>query len=96
MMNKEAAKPCLGLEGIDNRILIAHFMTKKVQVSVIVVYAHVKPSDRDTSDSDEFYLQLHKQIDRVSGRNMVFLLGDFNSTSIETGIDGILAWVKMK
>ena len=27
MVNKEAAKSCLGWEGIKNRILIAHFMT---------------------------------------------------------------------
>ena len=54
MMNKEAAKSCLGLEGINNRILIAHFTTKKFRVSVIVVYAPVEPTDGDTSDSDEF------------------------------------------
>ena len=79
MMNKEAAKSCLGWEGINNRILIAHFMTKKFRVSVIVVYAPIEPTDGDTSDSDEFYLQLQEQIDRVPGRNMVFLLGDFNA-----------------
>ena len=28
MMNKEASKSCLGWGGINNRILIAHFMTK--------------------------------------------------------------------
>ena len=38
-----------------------------------------KPTDTDTSDSDEFYLQLQEQIDRVPGRNMVFLLRDFNT-----------------
>ena len=41
MMNKEAVKSCLGWEGINNAILIAHFMTKKFRVSVIVVYAPV-------------------------------------------------------
>ena len=76
-MNKEAAKSCLGWEGINNRILIAHFMTKKFRVSVIVVCAPVEPTDGDTSDSDEFYLQLQEQIDRVPGRNMVFLLRRF-------------------
>ena len=44
MMNKEAAESCLGLEGINNRILIAHFMTKKFRVLVIVVYAPVEPT----------------------------------------------------
>ena len=67
MMNKEAAKSCLGWEGINNIILIAHFMTKKFRVSAIVVYAPVKPTDGVTSDSDEFYLQLQEQIDRVPG-----------------------------
>ena len=37
MMNKEAAKFCLAWKGINNRILIDHFMTKKFRVSVIVV-----------------------------------------------------------
>ena len=56
MMNKEDAKSCLGWEGINNRILIAHFMTKKIRVSVIAVCAPDEPTDGDTSDSDRFYL----------------------------------------
>ena len=49
-------------------------MTKKFRVSVIVAYAPVELTDRDNSDSDEFYLQLQEQIERVPGINMVFLL----------------------
>ena len=79
MMNKEAAKSCLGWEGINNRILIAHFMTKKFRVSVMEVYALVVPADGDTSVSDEFCLQSQEQKDRVQGKNMVFLIGDFNT-----------------
>ena len=44
-------------------------MTKKLKVSVIVVYVPVEPTGGDTSDSDEFYLRLQEQIDRVPGRN---------------------------
>ena len=58
MMNKETAKFCLGWEGINNRIFIAHCITKKFRVTVIVVYPCVEPTDGDTSESDEFYLQL--------------------------------------
>ena len=36
MMNKEAAKSCGGWQGINNRILIAHFTTKKSRVSFTV------------------------------------------------------------
>ena len=79
MMNKEGAKSCLGWESINNRILIVHFITNKFRLSVIVVYAPVEPTDGDTSDSDEFYLQLREQTDRVPGRNMVFLLRDFKA-----------------
>ena len=78
MMDKEAAASCLGWEGINNRILIAHFMNKNFRVSVTAVYPPVKLTDGDTSDSDKFYLQLQEQIDGVPGRNM-FLLGYFNS-----------------
>ena len=53
MIDKGAAKSCLGW-GIYNRILIAHFMTKKFRVSVTVVCGPVEPTDGDTSDSDEF------------------------------------------
>ena len=72
MINKEATKPCLDWEGIHYRMLIAHFMTKKFRVAVIVVYSPVEPPDGDTSDSDVFYLQLQEQIDRVPGRNDVY------------------------
>ena len=54
-------------------------MTKKLRVSVIVVYAPVEPTDGDASDSDKFYFQLQEQIDRVSGTNIVFLLWDFSA-----------------
>ena len=46
-------------------------MTKKLRVSVIIVYAPIEPTDRDTSDSG-IYLHLQKKTDRVPGRNMVF------------------------
>ena len=54
-------------------------MTKELRVSFIVVYAPVERTDGDTSDSDEFYLQLQEQIDRISGKNMVLLQGNFSA-----------------
>ena len=74
MMNKEqeAIKCCLGWEDISNRIVIAHFDTKKLRVSVVAVYIPVEPTDGDTSDSDKFYLQLQEEIDRITGRNIIF------------------------
>ena len=60
MTIKEAAKSCLGWENINNRILVVHFMTKSFRVSGIALYAPVKPTDRDTIDSGEFYLKLRK------------------------------------
>ena len=62
-------------KGINNRILVAHFMTQNCKVSFIVVYAPAEPSDGDGSDLDEFYMQLLEQRDKIPGRkrNMVFL-----------------------
>ncbi|XP_065583719.1 craniofacial development protein 2-like [Artemia franciscana] len=78
-MNKKATKSCLGCKDINNRKIIAHFMTEKFRVSVIAEYAPVETIDRDTSDSDKFYLQLQEQITMVPGRNMVFLLESFDA-----------------
>ena len=36
MMSKEAAKSCLASEIINYRILIAHFITKKFRISVML------------------------------------------------------------
>ena len=37
MMNKEAAKSCLGWEGFNSRMLVIHFITNKCRVSVTVM-----------------------------------------------------------
>ena len=59
-MNKEAAESFLGWEGINNRMLITHFVTKNFRVLVIVEYALEEPTDGEANDSDEFYLQLQE------------------------------------
>ena len=76
-MNKKAVKSCLGREGINNGRLIAHFMTKKSTVSVIVVSTPVEPIDKVSSDN-------------VSGKNRVFLIGDLAPRLVEIGKDGII------
>ena len=72
MVNKEPTKSCLGQEGIDNWMLVAHVKTKKLRVLVIVVYVPTELTGGNSSESDEFYLQLQEQIDRVPDGNMVF------------------------
>ena len=49
-------------------------MTKKCKLSVIAAYSHVEPTDGESSDSDEFYLQLQGQIDMVPGKNLLFFI----------------------
>jgi hypothetical protein len=50
LVNKEAAKPCLGWGGINNKMLVTYFMTKRCRVSIIVVLAPVEPTDGESSD----------------------------------------------
>jgi len=78
-MDKEAAKSWLGWEDFNNRILFAHFTNKMCRVPIIVTYQPVQPTNGNSSDSDEFYLQLQKQIDSVQRKNVMFLLGDFDT-----------------
>ena len=58
---------------MNNRIFVIHFMTKKCRITEIVVYVPVEPTDRDSSNPYELYLQLQERIDRVLGRNMEVL-----------------------
>ena len=55
-------------------------MTRKYGFSVIVLYSPVEPTGGSSIDSDRFYLGqlLHEQMDKILGRVMVFLLGNFN------------------
>ena len=78
MMNKEAAKSCLGWVGVNNTILVAHFIISNFRVSAIVVYAPVEPIDIEIIVSIEFYQQLQNQINRIPSRNTMFLYGDSN------------------
>ena len=79
MTNKEAAKFCLFWKDINKRMLVAHFMTKKCRVSVMVVKLQNRLMEivvtwmNDTSG--------YRSQDRTPGKNIVeiFLLGDLNS-----------------
>ena len=57
-------------------------MTKRVRVSVIVVYPLLNQLT-DILETSEFYIRILKQIDRVWGRNIVFLLGDFKARNTD-------------
>jgi len=85
LMNKEASKSHIGWKGINSRILVARFITKKCMVSVIYVYAPVESIDRESSDTYELDLQLLETIDRIRGRNLVFLVGILMPRSVEIG-----------
>ena len=78
LLYKKYVKSCLVWDGIDNKMLVAHFMTKNCRVVVIAVFAPVELTDGVSSDSDKFYVLLNERMDRVPGRNMVFLFGDIN------------------
>ena len=57
----------------------------------MVVYAPVKLTDRDSSESDKFYWQLQESIERVQGRNIVFHWEILTHNLVEIGIEGILS-----
>jgi hypothetical protein len=49
-LNTDAAKSCLLREAHNNRILVAHFMTKKLKISFVVVYAPVNRTNGNSGD----------------------------------------------
>ena len=75
MMNKEAAMSCLGWEGINNRIVNAHFMTKKLKISVIAVYAPIEPIDGEILvDSLSKFDNVENEMGIISEKQLVKLL----------------------
>jgi hypothetical protein len=53
-MNMNAARSCLGWEGINNRKQAAHFTTVQGTRHSSIVYTHLEPTNGDSSDSNEF------------------------------------------
>ena len=67
-------------EAISERIVKIRMNCTPVNLTVIVVYSPVNPTNKTTAiANDKFYSELQQAIDKVSTSDMVILMGDFNA-----------------
>jgi hypothetical protein len=67
-------------EAINERIIKIRLNCTPINITVIVVYSPVNPTNRSTSDiSDKFYFDLQETLDNVPTTDMLMLMGDFNA-----------------
>ncbi|CAF0997066.1 unnamed protein product [Didymodactylos carnosus] len=85
-LNKQAAKVWTDSgsewEAISDRIIMVRLGCKPINITVLAVYAPVNPSDEQKAQSAasiEFYKCLQETMDKVSRRDIVLLMGDFNA-----------------
>ena len=77
MMSKAAFVSRFSWKGINNWILVTHFMIKKCMIAVIVVFVPVEPTDGAISDSSECCIQQQEDKNRIRGKNVSFFcIGD--------------------
>ena len=55
MLNKEVFKSSLEWEGTNNKILAAYLTTKKYKALAMIIYASVKLTNENSSETDKFY-----------------------------------------
>ncbi|CAF1474310.1 unnamed protein product, partial [Didymodactylos carnosus] len=85
-LNKQAAKVWKDSgsewEAINDRIIMVRLGCKPINFIVLAVYAPINPSNGQKAQSAasvEFYKCLQAAMDKVSRRDMVLLMGDFNA-----------------
>lgn len=80
----------MGYRTINDRILSARFKEHPINITVIQIYA---PTTGATpAEIEEFYIQLQDEIDKVSKRDILITMGDFNAKvgqdNVHSGVSG--------
>ena len=82
MMPLEVQRSVLKPTSVNDRIMLAQFVTEHSKLSVIVCNAPTNKEDEDVKDS--FYETLHAATKDIPKPDVVFVLGDLN-LKVESG-----------
>jgi hypothetical protein len=77
LVNKRIAGEILGFNPVSDRIVTLRLAAKPCNVTVVQVYA---PTEVATTEAkDDFLETLQTMLDSIPARDVLFLIGDFNS-----------------
>ena len=77
LLSAAAGRALLGYNPVSDRILVAKFQTKYVNLVILQVYAPTSTAPRQ--DVDQFYDNLQQTVQDHSGGNFPIVMGDFNA-----------------
>uniref|UniRef100_A0A7I4XVA6 Endo/exonuclease/phosphatase domain-containing protein n=1 Tax=Haemonchus contortus TaxID=6289 RepID=A0A7I4XVA6_HAECO len=90
VLSKRAAEALVGWRPVNERIIVARFVTRHTRITVVQIYAPTEDTSEELKDS--FYEQLQDIVDDTPRRNLKLIIGDFNAklsqnrTGFERGI----------
>ncbi|CAH2282673.1 Hypothetical predicted protein [Pelobates cultripes] len=79
MLSKQAQRALIGWEAHGPRIITASFRIKQKKVKLNVIQSYTPTNDSDEEDNDEFYNRLQKIVETFRAREIIILMGDFNT-----------------
>ena len=81
MLSQTAGKTLISWEGHGPRLITASFTTKNKDINMNIIQCYAPTNDAEDDNKEEFYNQLQSIIQRLPGKDVNILMGDFNQTT---------------
>src|SRR6218665_1449914 len=85
MCDRTSANAIMGYDMVSDRILSVRFRGRKVNITIVQVYAPTSMASEEEQDS--FFNKLQSTIDRTPKEDIIMVIGDFNA-KVGQGGDG--------
>ena len=87
IVNKRVLNAVLGCNVKNNRIISVHFQSKPFNITVIQLYAPT--SNAEEAEVEWFYEDLQDLLELTSKKDVLFIIGDWNSKERSQEIPGV-------
>ena len=87
IVNKKVPNAVLGCNLKNDRMISVHFQGKPFNITVIQVYAPT--SNTEEAEVERFYEDLQDLLERISKKDVLFIIGDWNAKEIIQEILGV-------
>ena len=77
MCDRASANAMMGYDTVSDRILSVRFRGRKVNITIIQVYAPTSTASEE--EQDNFFIKLQSTIDRTPKGDVTMVIGDFNA-----------------
>jgi len=86
MCDRISAYAIMGYDAVSDRIPSIRFRGRKVNITIVQVYAPTSTTSKE--EQDNFFIKLQSTIDRTPKGDVIMVIGDFNAKHHKGG-DGV-------